>query len=298
VARDAGQSGRISPEMIATTIFLIIYSIALLTLVSLGLAVIFGMMKVINLAHGEFMMLGAYACVLCVNAGVPLWFAFSAATVSVGLFGIGVERVMIRFLYGRIVDTLLATWGLSLFLVGLVTTIFGPQGWSIPTNFGNVNVGGTNISSYSLVLIAIAIAMVLITWVIARYTTAGLLVRGTMQDPTIASALGVNRDLTYMATFGYGAALAGLAGAALVPVTGASPSLGLFFVAKAFINVIIGGHLPLLGTIAASSLFGTIDGFVSYIWSSVVGEVSVLIIAVLLLRLLPLGITGRIRSGL
>ena len=284
--------------MIATTIYLIIYSIALLMLVSIGLAVIFGMMKVINLAHGEFMMLGAYACVLCVNAGAPLWLAFAVAAVAVGLFGILVERLIIRFLYGRIVDTLLATWGLSLFLVGLVTTVFGPQAWGIPAPFGNVSLGGTNFSTYSFVLIATAIGMVVMTWAIARFTAVGLIVRGTMQDATIASALGVNRNLVYMGTFGYGAALAGLAGAALVPITGASPSLGLFFVAKAFINVIIGGHLPLIGTIAASTLFGTIDGFVSYLWSSVVGEVTVLIVAVILLRLLPVGITGRLRTGL
>lgn len=284
--------------MIATTLYLIVYSISLLMLVSLGLAIIFGMMKVINLAHGEFMMLGAYACVLCVNAGAPLWLAFAAAALAVGLFGIVVERLIIRFLYGRIVDTLLATWGLSLFLVGLVTTVFGPQAWSISARFGNVSFGGMNFSAYTFVLIAISIGMVVVTWLIARFTTVGLIVRGTMQDATVASGLGVNRNLVYMGTFGYGAALAGLAGAVLVPITGASPSLGLFFVAKAFINVIIGGHLPLIGTIAASSLFGTIDGFVSYVWSSVVGEVSVLIVAVILLRLLPLGITGRLRSGL
>ncbi|MGD9914262.1 MAG: branched-chain amino acid ABC transporter permease [Rhizobiaceae bacterium] len=284
--------------MLATTIYLIVYSIALLMLVSLGLAVIFGMMKVINLAHGEFMMLGAYVCVLCVNGGAPLWVGFLAAAVAVGLFGVVVERLIIRFLYGRIVDTLLATWGLSLFLVGMVTSIFGPKAMGIQTQFGNVTLGGMNISSYNLVLIGMAIGMVLVAWLIARFTTAGLIVRGTMQDANIASALGVNRGLVYMGTFGYGAALAGLAGAVLVPIAGASPQLGLFFVAKAFINVIIGGHLPLLGTIAASGLFGTIEGFVSYIWSSVVGEVSVLIVAVILLRLLPLGITGRIRSGL
>lgn len=284
--------------MITTTLYLIVYSVALLILVSLGLAVIFGMMKVINLAHGEFMMLGAYACVLCSNAGVPLWMAFAIATLAVGLFGILVERVMIRFLYGRIVDTLLATWGLSLFLVGLVTTVFGPQGRSVPVSFGNITFGQMNFSSYNFILIGIAVGMVIVTWCLARFTTFGLLVRGTMQDSTIASALGVNRELTYMVTFGYGAALAGLAGAALVPITGASPTMGLFFVAKAFINVIIGGHLPLIGTLAASTLFGTIDGFVSYIWSSVVGEVSVLIVAVVLLRLLPLGITGRMKSGL
>jgi len=284
--------------MIATTLYLIVYSIALLVLVSLGLAVIFGIMKVINLAHGEFIMLGAYSCVFCVNAGAPLWLAFACATIAVGLFGVVVERLVIRFLYGRIVDTLLASWGLSLFLVGLVTTVFGPRSWSVPVSFGNVTFAGINFSSYNFVLISIAFAMVAITWAIARFTTVGLIVRGTMQEATIASALGVNPGLVYMGTFGYGAALAGLAGAVLVPITGASPTLGLFFVAKAFITVIVGGHLPLIGTVAASGLFGTIDGFVSYAWSSVAGEVGVLIVAVVVLRLLPLGITGRMRSGL
>jgi branched-chain amino acid transport system permease protein len=283
--------------MIATTLYLSIYSIALLVLVSLGLAVVFGMMKVINLAHGEFIMLGAYACVFCVQAGAPLWLAFLGSSVAVGLVGIIVERLIIRFLYGRIVDTLLATWGLSLFLVGLVTTVFGPQGWSIPAQFGTISLGGMNFSSYNFVLIAIAIGMVVVTWGIARFTSVGLIVRGTMQDATVAGSLGVNRSLVYMGTFGYGAALAGLAGAVLVPITGASPAMGQFFVTKAFINVIAGGHLPLIGTVAASSLFGSIDGFVSYAWSSVVGEVSVLVVAVALLRLFPMGITGSIRRG-
>lgn len=285
-------------DLVTTTIYLIIYSIGLLILISLGLAVIFGMMKVINLAHGEFMMLGAYVCVLTANSGVPLWAAFLCAAAAVGLFGILVERLIIRFLYGRIIDTLLATWGLSLFLVGGVTTIFGPQGRSVAASFGNVTLGGMNFSSYNLILIGIAAALLLLTWGLARFTTFGLLVRGTMQDPTVASALGVNRGLTYMATFGYGSALAGFAGAALVPITGASPTMGLFFVAKAFITVIVGGHLPLLGTMAASGLFGAIDGVVSYRWSSVLGEVSALVVAVVLLRMLPLGITGRLKRGL
>ena len=111
-------------ELVATTAYLVTYSIALLVLISLGLAVIFGMMKVINLAHGEFMMLGAYACVFSGNAGAPLWAATVMSAVLVGAFGVLVERLIIRFLYGRIIDTLLATWGLSLFLVGGVTTVF------------------------------------------------------------------------------------------------------------------------------------------------------------------------------
>lgn len=283
---------------VATTAYLAVYAIALLVLISLGLAVIFGMMKVINLAHGEFMMLGAYVCVFAGNAGAPLWAAAAASAVLVGAFGVLVERLIIRFLYGRIIDTLLATWGLSLFLVGAVTTIFGPQGRSLSTSFGSVSIGGMILSSYNLVLIGLAVALAALTWALARFTKFGLIVRGAMQDPVMASALGVDLGVTYMATFGYGAALAGLAGAALVPVTGASPTMGLFFVAKAFITVIVGGHLPLVGTLAASGLFGAIDGVISYRWSSVLGEVGVLVAAVVLLRMLPSGITGRFRRGL
>ncbi len=285
-------------ELVATTAYLVIYSIALLVLISLGLAVIFGMMKVINLAHGEFLMLGAYVCVFAGNAGAPLWVAMAASAVLVGAFGILVERLFIQFLYGRIIDTLLATWGLSLFLVGAVTTVFGPQGRSLSTNFGNISIGGINLSVYNLILIGVTAAVTMLTWALARFTKFGLIVRATMQDPDVASALGANRSLTYMATFGYGAGLSGFAGAMLAPITGAAPTMGVFFVAKAFITVIVGGHLPLIGTLAASSLFGAIDGVVSYRWSSVLGEVSVLIVAVVLLRMLPSGITGRFRSGL
>ena len=285
-------------EQIGTGLYLIVFAVAILILISLGLAVIFGMMRVINLAQGEFIMLGAYACVLAGDAGLPLWAAFIVAALLVGLFGVVVERLIIRFLYGRIIDTLLATWGLSLFLVGAVTTLFGPQGRSVSTSFGNVSIGGTNVSSYNLVLIGIAVVMLAATWALVRFTTFGLLVRGTMQDPTVASALGVNRGLIYMATFGYGSALAGLAGAVLAPITGAAPTMGVFFVAKAFITVIAGGHLPLLGTMGAAGLFGAIDGVVSYVRSSVAGEVSVLVVAIVLLRLLPLGLTGRLRTGL
>jgi branched-chain amino acid transport system permease protein len=114
----------------------------------------------------------------------------------------------------------------------------------------------------------------------------------------MAGALGVPRERIYMLTFGLGSALTGLAGAVLVPITGVAPTMGVFFVAKAFITVIAGGPLPLLGTISAASLFGAIDGIVSFLMSSVVGEISVLLVAILLLRLLPHGITGRLRQDL
>ena len=285
-------------QTLVNYLYLVLFAIGLFVLVSLGLAVIFGLMRVINLAQGEFIMLGAYVCALSSNRGVPLWVAFLLAALAVGLFGMLVERLIIRWLYGRIVDTLLATWGLSLFLVGAITTIFGPQAESVGAALGNVAVAGITISLYNLIVIAIAFLMLALTFALLRFTTFGLIVRGTMQNPTMAGALGVPRERIYMLTFGLGSALTGLAGAVLVPITGVAPTMGIFFVAKAFITVIAGGPLPLLGTISAASLFGAIDGIVSFLMSSVVGEISVLLVAILLLRLLPHGITGRLRQDL
>jgi urea ABC transporter permease protein UrtB len=284
-------------DQLVSNLYLVAFSFGLLVLVSLGLAVIFGLMRVINLAQGELVMLGAYACVLATNAGAPLWLAFAAAFLAVGLFGVLVERLLIRHLYGRILDTLLATWGLSLFLVGAVTTAFGPQAASVAAPPGSVALGGVSVPAYNLFVIALALAMLAATWALFRLTPFGLVVRGTMQNPAMASALGVDRDRVHALTFGLGSALTGLAGAALVPITGVSPTMGAFFVAKAFITVIAGGHLPILGTLSAAGLFGTIDGLVGYHASSVAGEIAVLVVAIVLLRLLPVGITGRLRRG-
>ncbi len=274
------------------------FSFSIFILISLGLAVIFGMMKVINLAQGEFIMLGAYACVVCSAVGLPLWLAVPLAGVIVGAIGILVERTVIRFLYGRVLDTLLATWGLSLFLVGIVTTIAGPQSQSVPADLGGVSLGGLQVPAYSLVMIGGACAMLLGTYALWRFTSLGLIVRGTMQNPEMARALGTNTSMIYMFTFGFGSALTGLAGALLVPLFGAAPTMGLFYIAKAFIAVISGGPWPLLGTLSASSLYGTIDGVISYAFSSVLGEIAVLLVAIVMLRLLPQGITGRLRKGL
>ena len=278
--------------------FQIGYSFAIFILISLGLAVIFGMMRVINLAQGEFLMLGAYVCMFATKAGINVWLAFILSGIAVGIFGMVVERVLIRRLYGRIVDTLLATWGLSLFLVGGVTTLFGPQGEGVESGLGSVQMGAYRISQYDLVLIGIAILLLVLTYSLWRFTRFGLYVRGTMQNPDMAAGVGVNKNLVYTLTFGFGSALTGLAGAVLAPIAGVAPPMGIFYVAKAFITVISGGHLPILGTISAAGLFGTIDGIVAFISSTVVGEICVLFAAIILLRMLPLGITGRFKRGL
>jgi len=140
--------------------------------------------------------------------------------------------------------------------------------------------------------------MLLLTFCLWRFTRFGLYVRGTMQNPDMAAGVGVNKGMVYTLTFGFGSALTGLAGAALSPIAGVAPTMGIFYVAKAFITVISGGHMPLLGTITASALFGTIDGVVAFVSSTVVAEICVLFAAIILLRMLPLGITGRLKKGL
>ena len=284
-------------DLAAAVILQAASAVAALVLMSAGLALIFGMMRVINLAQGEFLMLGAYFCTIITQAGISLWIAIFLSGLAVGLFGILVERAIIQFLYGRIVDTLLATWGLSLFLVGGITWVFGPQTESIASPLGNIPVGDYSVSQYSLVMIAFAVALLIATYCLWRYTRFGLIVRGTMQNPNISAGLGVNTSLIYMLTFGFGSMLTGIAGAVLVPVIGAYPTLGVAYIAKAFITVISGGQMALLGTISAAGLFGTIDGIVAYISSSVIGEMTVLFVAIILLRLLPLGITGKFKRG-
>lgn len=278
--------------------FQVAFSFSILILISLGLALIFGMMKVINLAQGEFLMLGAYFFVLNSNLGLPLWLAMLAAGLMVGIVGVIVERTVIRFLYGRVLDTLLATWGISLLLVGLVTTIAGPQSQSVPADMGTVALGGLDVPGYSLVMIVAAFLMLAGTYALWRFTNLGLLVRGTMQNPEMSRALGTNTSMIYMFTFGFGSALTGLAGALLVPLFGASPTMGSFYISKAFISVISGGPWPIIGTISASGLYGVIDGVVSYRVSPVFAEICVLFVAIIMLRLLPQGITGRMRKGI
>ncbi|RDI22692.1 ABC transporter permease subunit [Pseudacidovorax intermedius] len=276
----------------------VLYAVAGLVIVSAGLAVIFGMMKVINLAHGEFMMLGAYTVILALKLGINLWVAMLVvAPVAVGAIGVVLERLVIRRLYGRMVDTMLATWGLSLLLVGIVTSIAGNTTAGVSAPLGSFSVGAYSVSGYTLVIIAVAAVVALaIRWVLTR-TQWGLIARGTMQKPDMANALGISPSRVYSVTFAVGAALSGLAGGLLAPLTGVVPTMGAAFVAKAFITVIGGGPAILAGLLGASSLFGAINQLATFATTPVLGEVALLVAAIVLLRVLPQGITGRFFKG-
>lgn len=276
----------------------VVSGIASLVLISAGLAVIFGMMKIINLAHGEFLMLGAYATVLSVSAGVNIWFAMLViAPVFVGLVGVVVERCLIRFLYGRLVDSMLATWGLSLVIVGGTTMIFGNTIVGVSSPLGGFQVGAYQSSLYTPFLALMALLLMLIVYGVMRYTRAGLIARAVMQNPGMAATLGVNPARVYMATFGIGAAMSGLAGGLLAPIAGVVPTMGAAFIAKAFITVVGGGTSILWGLISASGLFGFINQIAAFLTTPVFGEVILFVAAVILIRMLPTGISGRFFKG-
>ena len=287
-------------DLVAILAIQVVYAIASLALISVGLAIIFGMMRVINLAHGEFLMLGGYAAIVATNHGVNIWLSMLVvAPIAVGLLGVVVERAIIRFLYGRMIDTMLATWGLSLFLVGLTTAIFGNTTVGISAPLGSIQIGDYRTSAYTLFVIAVAVVVLGAIFAAMRGTRLGLIARGTMQNANMAAALGVNPPRVYAVTFGIGAALSGLAGAVLAPVSGVFPTIGVAYVAKSFITVIGGGAAILSGTVSASALFGTINQIATFVTTPVFGEVALLAAAIVLIRLLPQGITGRFfRSGL
>ncbi|WP_353142301.1 branched-chain amino acid ABC transporter permease [Paracoccus sp. (in: a-proteobacteria)] len=273
----------------------ILGSIAILVLISIGLAVVFGMMKVINMAHGEFLMLGGYVTIYGTNhGGLSFWVsALILAPVVVGLVGLALEWLVIRHLYGRMIDTMLATWGISLALVGGMTMLVGNTTTGISTPLPSVSIGDFSVSGYVIFLIGLAVAVCALLYALFKLTTFGLLARATTQNADMVAALGGNPRRIYALTFGLGAALGGLGGAALAPLTGVIPTIGASYIAKAFITVISGGSAVIAGNLSASALFGTVGQVFTYIYTPVIGEVALLLTAIVLIRVLPKGITGR-----
>lgn len=276
----------------------VLNAVATLLLASIGLAIVFGMMKVINLAHGEFIMIGGYAAITASKFGINIWIAMLVvAPLAVGLLGFVVERCIMRFLYGRMVDTMLATWGLSLLFIGLVTAIYGNTTIGLSSPLGSMAVGAYQVSLYTVFIMAVAIAVVAGLYLLLTKTDFGLVARGVMQNPAMAAALGVNPARVYAMTFSLGAALAGLAGGVLAPITGVVPTIGVAYVAKSFITVIGGGASIITGTLAASGVFGTVNQLTTFVSTPVIGEVGLLVVAIVLVRMLPQGITGRFFRG-
>ena len=217
---------------------------------------------------------------------------FIVAPIFAGLVGILIERLVIRHLYGRMMDTLLATWGLSLFITGLATMVFGNVTRGLSTPLGSFEIGGIRDSSYKFLIIGVTILLFVAIFFVLKYTKAGLIARATMDNPRQVAVMGVNPGQVYTATFAVGAALSGLAGAIMAPLTGVLPTMGAAYIGKAFITVICGGDAIFAGTASAAVLFGTINQITTITLTPEFGEVALLLGALLMLRALPSGLSS------
>lgn len=285
-------------EQFAVNLLDVAYAISTLALLSAGLALVFGLMRIINLAHGEFIVIGGYVTLVATNSGVPIWLAiFVMSPLLVGLFGLLVEWAIIRHLYGRMMDTMLATWGLSMLISGALVTVFGNTTTGVTNPMGALTVGDYQVGGFSVLIIGVTFVLMLISYLVLRYTRSGLIVRAAMQSADVVAGLGYNPKAVYRITFALGAAISGLAGGLMAPLIGLTPTSGGQFIAKSFITVISGGASVVTGTLSASTLFGLVSKGVEWLSTPVWGELALLLVAIILLRLMPQGITGRFFKG-
>ncbi|MFC6765045.1 urea ABC transporter, permease protein UrtB [Natrinema soli] len=263
---------------------------AFIVLATVGLAVIFGMMGIINLAHGEFILVGAYATTFSAAAGLPLALAMGCGVLTATVFGLVLERFIIRRLYGRLLDSMVVTWGISLVVVQLVRIVFGNSTPGIGIPFGEVS--AVDAPTYYFVLAAVSVAVLAGLYALFMWTDFGVRARATMQDEATARSMGVDTDRMYMATFAIGSALAGLAGSLYAPVLTVTPGYGSSFLVEAFVTVVVGGSSVLVGTILASGFLGAVNAGMTNLAGTFMGKVAMLIAAIVVIRLLPDGITG------
>ncbi|HUC64382.1 MAG TPA: branched-chain amino acid ABC transporter permease [Stellaceae bacterium] len=268
-----------------------------LLLSAIGLIVILGMMNIINLAHGEFMMMGAYIATIATEHGSPLPVAAFLSFLGVALFGMILERLVIRRFYGRELGALVVTWGISLILAQGALLLFGPYMPAIAIPSGSFSLGRYSFSYYWLILIAVSIILVGALWLIYNRTSFGLMARATMQNPAMARSLGVDVEKVYALTFGLGAGLAGLSGALLAPTTSIAPFMGQQFVAPAFITVVVGGGANVIaGAVGSSALLSFVQTPVGLLLGTFSGMVALLLTALIIIRILPAGISSLLQG--
>lgn len=285
-------------DYLAVVVVSSIASAATLLIATLGLAVVFGLMGVINLAHGELIMFGAYAALFSTRAGIPFPISVVLATALTAVFGAMVERLIIRHLYGRLLDTMLATWGLSLVLYQSAVMIFGSVTPGIGMPLSSVSIGQYTLSSYLLFLILVAVSLIAaLYWLLTR-TGYGIMARAAIQDRETSAAIGIEAGRINTMTFALGAGLAGFAGAILVPAVPATPSMGFAFVIKAFLAVVAAGPVTLTGTLVAGGSLGTAASITASFMSSVVGDMLFFVATIAILRFFPKGISERWRLKL
>ncbi len=268
-------------------------TIAVLGLSAIGLIIIFSMMGVINMAHGEMMMIGAYATSFSYyEAAIPVPLAVLLGGLAAGLAGILIERLIIRRFYGRLLASLVATWGLSLILSQAALLLLGPQIKSVPTPFGSFAVGEQSFAVYRVVMFAAAALLIAAVWLVFSYTPFGVKARGTMERPEMARALGVNTQRIYAITFGIGTFLGGIAGGLFALTASIGPFIGQNYTAQAFITVVVGGAADIFTGLLSSVLtLGFVKTLFTNQFNILIGHVAMLVMALLIIRLMPAGIS-------
>ena len=276
---------------------------SVLLLAAIGLAITFGVMGVINMAHGEMVMLGAYTTFVTEQlfqsylpnmANYALVAAIPLAFVVSGLMGIAIERSVIRFLYGRPLETLLATWGVSLILQQAVRSIFGPTNKSVitpPWMSGSIDFSnGLSFTLNRISILIFALAILVGLMILMKYTPLGLQMRAVTQNRPMANAMGIKSSRVDALTFGLGSGIAGLAGVALSQIDNVSPNLGQSYIIDSFLVVVFGGVGNLWGTLAGALTLGIANKFLEPFAGAVLAKIFILVFVILFIQKKPRGL--------
>lgn len=279
---------------------------SILLLVALGLAITYGAMGVINMAHGEMVMIGAYVTVLSgIWLGVNIFFAIPLAFIVTALIGLGIERIIVRRLYGRLLDTLLATWGVAILIQQAVRLEFGLsffgihvqglgpglQNVSVPAVLqGTFMLGGAEINRYRAFIILVTALLTAATWLIMYRTPIGMQVRAIIRNPKMAAACGIDVGRTNAITFAFGSGLAGIAGVMMSGFKTVFPDMGTPMVVDGFMVVVMGGVGSLLGSVFSAGILGEIDGVVAAGTNDILARAVVFAVVIMIIVLKPKGL--------
>ena len=288
------------------TIFIGLSLGSILLLIALGLSITYGAMGVINMAHGELVMIGAYTAVLAgIYLNLNLFLALPLAFFVSAFTGLAMEAIVIRRLYGRILDTLLATWGVAILLQQLIRLEFGLsffgihvaglgpglQNMSVPSFLSEVfSIGGVTVQPYRSFIIILTICLTLLTWYLLYKTSIGIQLRAIMRNPQMAAACGIDVKRISALTFAYGSGLAGVAGVLLAGFKTVTPSMGAAVVVDGFLVVVVGGVGSLLGTVLSATLLGQINGFFAILSNDIVARAIVFGVVIALILIRPNGL--------
>jgi urea transport system permease protein len=270
--------------------------VAILVIAALGLAIIFGVAGVINMAHGELIMVGAYTAAVVGKAGGNTFIAMPVAFIVVGLLGLAIERGIIQWIYDRPLETLLATWGVGIILQTVIKLIFGPELYYVGApkilRGGFHLIGRLPFPWYRLFLIVVAACLMALVFVVIFKTNLGLKVRAVRRNRAISGCLGIDTARVDMLIFCFGSGLAGVAGAVLAPIKSVSTTMGFPYAVDSYMVLVLGGVGNLWGVVAGSGLIGEAETILSFIFNNVIGRLLVFLFIVVIIRIVPRGIFG------